>query len=286
MNNTIAGNTGVGVWLTGAGTNGSTVNSNRIGVGSDGVSALGNTSHSVLVDAGASNNLIGGTAVGDGNIVAHSGGDGIRILGSGSDGDRILGNAIFANAGLGIDLGGDGPTPNDTDDSDSGPNALKNYPLLVTLVTDGSQVRITGTYNGVANTFFRLEFFANAAADPSGHGEGQRYLGLTTIKSNAAGDASFAIVLPAAVAGGEFVAATATDTNNRTSEFSPVAQALMRGVISTPTIGLVTSEAGAKAALAIKLAAPPTADVTIPLSISNPVEAKLSAASVTFTPLN
>jgi hypothetical protein len=41
-----------------------------------------------------------------------------------------------------------------------------------------------------------LEFYANGSADPSGYGEGQRYLGAATVTTDAAGSASFAATLP------------------------------------------------------------------------------------------
>src|SRR5207244_11872463 len=40
-------------------------------------------------------------------------------IGNQAQGNAIRGNAIFANGGLGIDLGGDGVTPNDPGDGDT-----------------------------------------------------------------------------------------------------------------------------------------------------------------------
>jgi hypothetical protein len=58
------------------------------------------------------------------------------------------------------------------------------------------------------------------------------------------------------------------------------------GFVIAPTAGLVTSEAGLKATFTIRLQTQPTADVTLPLSTSNPAEATVSHASVKFTPQN
>jgi hypothetical protein len=54
----------------------------------------------------------------------------------------------------------------------------------------------------------------------------------------------------------------------------------------TPTSGLVTTEAGGTATFSLALTSKPTADVTIPLSSSNPSQASVSAASLTFTAAN
>ena len=57
--------------------------------------------------------------------------------------------------------------------------------------------------------------------DPCNHGEGQTFLGFTNVTTDASGNASFNnVVLPAAPAGQTFVAATATDGDGNTSEFS------------------------------------------------------------------
>src|SRR5262249_1482087 len=77
-------------------------------------------------------------APGVGNVIAFNGGAGVVV---GTDtahgflatqagtGNAVLGNSIFANAGLGIDLGNaDGVTPNDPGDADTGPNNFQNFP--------------------------------------------------------------------------------------------------------------------------------------------------------------
>ena len=55
-----------------------------------------------------------------------------------------------------------------------------------------------------------LGFFANAASDPSGHGQGQVYLGYATVTTNFSGTGSFSAVLSMAGAPGKFISATAT----------------------------------------------------------------------------
>lgn len=58
------------------------------------------------------------------------------------------------------------------------------------------------------------------------------------------------------------------------------------GISVSPVSGLVTSEAGGTASFTIVLNTQPTADVTIGLSSSNPLEGTLAVTSVTFTPAN
>lgn len=58
------------------------------------------------------------------------------------------------------------------------------------------------------------------------------------------------------------------------------------GVTVRPSAGLVTSENGGSAAFKIILTTPPKADVTIPISSSDPQEGVPTQALVTFTPAN
>jgi len=67
------------------------------------------------------------------NTIAFNAARGVFV--SGGTGNAILSNSIFANTGLGIDIGDVGVTPNDTGDGDSGPNNLQNFPVLTSLTT-------------------------------------------------------------------------------------------------------------------------------------------------------
>jgi hypothetical protein len=58
------------------------------------------------------------------------------------------------------------------------------------------------------------------------------------------------------------------------------------GIAVNPTQGLVTNESGSQATFSIVLSSQPTAEVTIPLSSSQPGEATLSSATIVFTPQN
>jgi hypothetical protein len=83
---------------------------------------------------------------------------------------------------------------------------------------------VTGSLHSIPNTTFTLDFFASVTANPSGFGEGQRYLGSAVVTTDANGDALFPVPvdLSAATTGGKVVSATATDPAGDTSEFSAV----------------------------------------------------------------
>jgi hypothetical protein len=130
---------------------------------------------------------------------------------------------MFTSGGLGIDLGRDGVTLNDSaGHTASGANYFQNFPVLTSAFTNGTTTTITGTFSEAAepNTVIALDFYANAVPNSSGYGQGQTYLGSTSVTTDGSGNASFTVTLPFAVARGQFVAATATDPAGNTSEFS------------------------------------------------------------------
>lgn len=139
----------------------------------------------------------------------------------------VRNNRIYENGGLGIDLSGsdasDGVTLNDPGDGDTTPNGLQNFPILG--YTGGNPVDtvIQGVLNTKANGSYRLDFYASRACDPAGYGEGERYLGNTTVTTDNDGNAAFTTRLAAATAMNEALTATATDSDGATSEFSQCA---------------------------------------------------------------
>lgn len=111
-------------------------------------------------------------------------------------------------------------TPNDVCDADTGPNNLQNFPVITSAPIAAGNVAISGTLNSTASTTFRVEFFSNATADPSGHGEGQMFLGFANVTTNASCNVSFGPFTFAVPPGQTIFSATATDPANNTSEFS------------------------------------------------------------------
>ena len=123
----------------------------------------------VLVD-GPTGVLIGGTGPGQGNVLTGNGGGGV-VVRAGSA--WIVRNSIDGNAGgLGIDLNGDGVTPNDNDDPDAGPNGLQNYPDLTGATVTGGTLTVAGTLKSSRGSTFVIDFYGSPAAGASGHGEG------------------------------------------------------------------------------------------------------------------
>ncbi len=103
-----------GVYISDAGTNGNVVEGDLIGTDSTGTQPLFNVSDGVIIQDGASDNTIGGTARGAGNVISNTGeGDGtskpygIQITGSGTSGNVVRGNRI------GFDVTGTLALPNE-----------------------------------------------------------------------------------------------------------------------------------------------------------------------------
>ena len=160
-------------------------------------------------------------------MISANGRDGIAIVGITSTGNAILGNSIHSNSRRGIELAEDGVAPNDGGDSDAGPNHLPNFPILAVAISDSSGTLLEGTLDSSSNATFRLELFSNSTCDPSGQGEGETFLGTTSVTTDGSGNANFTVTLSAIVDVGHFVTATATDPEGNTSEFSQCRQAIM-----------------------------------------------------------
>ena len=192
----------------------SITNTELVGNGSGGLRINGN------------DNVIGGETK-NGNLIADNGGPGM-VVESGTRNSVISArgtkgvsrfNRFSNNGGLGIDLGGDGVTPNDTADGDTGANNLQNFPELTT-VTAGTQTRIRGTLSGVPNTRFTLQFFTSETCDPTGNGEGETFLDSILMFTGSTSQATFSHTSDSDTSLGQFITATATDGNGNTSEFS------------------------------------------------------------------
>ncbi len=95
--NVIAGSVGFGVGFIGPNNSGMVVQGNFIGVGSDGVTPLGNGGDGVDI-VGGFGNMIGGGARPWSNVIANNGGAGVNVRGSLRN--AVLRNSIYSNGGL------------------------------------------------------------------------------------------------------------------------------------------------------------------------------------------
>lgn len=222
--NVISSNTTEGIRLTDLGTTANRIQGNFIGTDLNGTGDLGNLATGIIILGDASGNIVGGQAAGTGNRIAFNNTGGVQVVTG--IGNAILSNSIFLNDNIGINLDDDSVTPNDPNDTDTGPNNVQNFPDITAAETSGSAVLIQGTLNTRPGAGFRIQFFASSACDPSGNGEGERFLGSTVVDNLGIGTAAFSVILPANVAVGEIITATATDSAGNTSEFSACVAAI------------------------------------------------------------
>jgi parallel beta-helix repeat protein len=236
------------------------------GVSIEGNSIHDNTGPGVQVVTGTGNTI-------QDNSIYGNAGPGVWVQGDSltgyATGISIESNSIYNNGGLGIALG-DIPVdanghpvsnPNAIDhyipvgviaNTPGGPhvgaNHLQNYPVLTAASLSGNAVTISGTFNSTPNHTFRLEFFANAAPDSSGYGQGQSYLGSLNVTTDASGNALpfTASSLAALPAGQDYLTATATDVTvgalgyGDTSEFSQALDLLLTNPTVTQSAGSTT----------------------------------------------
>lgn len=122
----------------------------------------------------------------------------------------------IGTGGLFVDLGGDGPTPNDHLDEDSGPNTLLNSPLLVSAAVRGEQTLLRGEYRGAANSDLSIDWYVNGS-----------FLTDTLVHTDENGLARLALDLGQAIELGAQISASATNVFN-SSEASPAV------IVTTP----------------------------------------------------
>lgn len=189
---------------------------NGLGSGAGGIALYGGSGASIL-----SNNISGNTGVGGGiytgngpvgakvaeNTISHNTGPGINVRGGdGVNGDPVANititeNAIFGNTGIGIDLGGDGPTP-----------SAQNYPVVIA-VTNGRTTSMDFRLDGSAGTY-TIEFFSGASC-----GAAEKM-----VTGTSEGIGRHRVDLGSLLPIGTWVVATATDAAGNTSELSACGQ--------------------------------------------------------------
>lgn len=204
-----------------------TIQGNLIGLAANGVTPMGNTTHNIEFESQSTNNIVGGLSPGMGNSIAYAQTlntityAGVRVR-TNAFNNLISGNSIFNNDGLGIDLGNKGVNPIiqlQSGVAATNANRLQNFPTLSNSVS-GTATLIRGSFDSALGKTYSLEFFSSPAADPSGYGEGQVFLGHTNLAIGTLSPTNFTVVIPGTVPAGWVITATATDPANNTSEFS------------------------------------------------------------------
>jgi len=145
----------------------------------------------VIIKTGAQYNTIGGTAAGEGNVIAFNSGDGVRVEGPGATYNHISGNSIHTNGGKGIENvnGGNNelapPIIDSVGGAVSGHTNPKCYPCWVEVFSDSED-------------------------------EGRVYHGSAATNDDATGTWSYSGSVT-----GPNITATITNPARHTSEFSP-----------------------------------------------------------------
>jgi hypothetical protein len=212
-----------GIFIDGG--SGTVIQGNWIGTDKTGTIDLRNV-FGIFIDASA--NLVGGPDPSDGNTIAFNF-VGVKV--TAGQQNAILGNSIFRNSLydntiLGIDLGHDRTTANDSLDSDSGPNNLQNFPEIGYATKSSGMLKVTYTVpSDPTNSTYpiRVEFFKADAAGKTG----QTYFGfdIFTADDYAAGGKTSLVPMAASINIFDKIVATATDSlatgePANTSEFS------------------------------------------------------------------
>jgi len=237
--NVISGNGRDGVHFVQ--TNLTRIEGNYIGTDATGAVALGNGIHGIMTGFG-NGDMIGGASAAAGNVIAFNAGDGVSSASAMMDA-TVQSNSIYSNAGLGIDRGDNGVSANVTTRDD-------NAPVVTSANTTPAGTTIGGTLrNASTGAVYTVQFFASPACDASGAGEGQFFIGETTVTSAGPNVAvPFNAVLNPPVAGGFVVTAvsigpfTGFGTERFPSEFSVCAN--VAASLTLLTTSLPTGEVG------------------------------------------
>jgi CSLREA domain-containing protein len=207
---------------------GVTVEGNKAGTDSSGTAPLPNGGHGILLGR-AEFTTVGGGTDSLPNRVAFNGGSGIAVAAEGL-GNSVQGNSVEQNGGLGIDIvpdgGPTGVTPNDEFDTDLGPNDFQNFPVVTAVAEDGEEtVAVTARLDTPSGSDlgYTIDYYASPDCDPSGNGEGARYLGFDNVILARGAESAPPSFTSEGIDGplaGEVLTATATDGLGNTSELS------------------------------------------------------------------
>jgi parallel beta-helix repeat protein len=160
--NVISGNNGSGVWIGNGDTNSNVVKGNYIGTNAGGTAALPNNG-GVNICCGAQSNTVGGTTIGERNIISGNNWSGVWISDGGTNGNVVRGNYI------GTDLSGTAALPNDTgvnlccgaEENTIGGSTPEERNIISSNVGDG--VSISGGHNQVTGNYIGTDISGTIA---------------------------------------------------------------------------------------------------------------------------
>ena len=218
---------------------------NLIGV-NEVLNNVGNESTGIRI-GGSESIFIGWYNQSNRNIIAYNDGNGISV--DESQNVLIGINHIYENEFLGIDLGLDGVTENDADDSDEGANALLNFPDFI-----NSNYNLSTNTLSLQNQFistpsedFVFHFYSSENCDDTGFGEGELYLGSYYASTDVDGFVQFwmdfgidsaQVYSPTGVN----ITATASRLDRETSEFSECLNFKSGGGVQLPDLVLTKTD--------------------------------------------
>lgn len=224
--NTISKNLAAGITVSGGNNN---VTDNLIGL-TDGKScgdpcmpALGN---------GTGIKLTAGPNFVSNNEIAYNSDRGVVV--AGGKGNNVGGNLIYANTGLGIDLGDDKvvePVDADYGEPVTAPNRGLNFPELTAAlgsVNFPTSAVVAGSLSSTKGSYTVRYFAVDQCDSPTDHGEGDELVGSLTVTITNGDEAngingSVSVGSPVTSTrslDGRFITALARDTSGNTSEFS------------------------------------------------------------------
>ena len=187
----ISGNAGDGISIAGGHVR---IEGNLVGTDRTGLAPLANGGSGIRSE---------GSSLVQNNSIAFNRGSGVVVVQPALV-NSLYPNRIYANAALGIDIGGDGLTENGTP-------GVEDAPVIVSARATGNETRVTFRApapppNVVYST--AVTFYASSFADATGRGEGRTGIGETNITLDRVHD-EYEVVIPGNFAG-KFITATAT----------------------------------------------------------------------------
>lgn len=210
--NLISGNLQQGIVIHITGSDSHIITQNLIGTDYTGLNPLGNGFDGIRIAEGPKYNIIGGTP-NEANIIAYNGGNGVTIMNENDDFNKISCNSIHHNTGMGIDLFPPGINPNDTDDSDTGPNQGMNYPII-DVACEGPPIGIMGRLETTNPEKCTIQIY-KSDSNIGQNGEGIEYIG------NCVPDLyGYWVFEVNYIQWGNVISSIAIDSSGNTSEFS------------------------------------------------------------------